>query len=637
MKTSGIMNNLRYFAAHGEADIRMYRGNFDITDHVENLHEIQPMTEISENDGVVRICVRCEEPGCNRLFIRIPADSEEHVCGGGEQFSCLDLRGRLFPIWTREQGVGRNKETEITQLADASDGGGGDYHTTFFPQSTFLSSRLYFFHLEGTAYAELDFTHEDYHQINVWGSEASFCLCSADSYAQLLEKLTGILGRQAVLPDWAMTGIWLGVQGGTERATSLLAACREGGAEIPAVWIQDWEGKRVTSFGKRLQWDWRWNAEMYPGLDKVIADDPDTRWMAYINPYLVEGGVLFAEAQQQGFFVKNAAGEDYLFDFGEYDCGVVDLTMPAAFEWYKGVIKKNIIAMGFKGWMADFGEYLPADAVCFGGSGLELHNAWPVLWAKCNREAVEECGKLGECVFYMRAGAAGSGKYSTLTWAGDQCVDWSEDDGLPSVITAALSLGMSGFGLHTCDCGGYTTLFHLHRTEELMERWLEFSCFTPVMRTHEGNRPDSNVQLYSNEKMIALAARWSKAHTALLPYLKKCVEMNAEKGIPVMRPLFFDDPANDALYDRNLFSYLLGEDVVVAPVVEEGADRRRLILPTGAWIHLWTGEEYAAGECTVCAPLGQPPVFIRKGSAYTELFESLRVGTAPQKASFSSI
>jgi alpha-glucosidase len=222
--------------------------------------------------------------------------------------------------------------------------------------------------------------------------------------------------------------------------------------------------------------------------------------MGYINPYLVEGGALFAEAAEKGYFVRRADGSNYLFDFGEFNCGVVDLTMPEAFGWYKDVIKTNLIGMGFRGWMADFGEYLPADAVCFGGSGLARHNEWPALWARCNREAVEESGE--PCVFFMRAGATFSQRYATLIWAGDQCVDWSDDDGLPSVITAALTLGMSGFGLHCSDTGGYTTLFHLKRDEELLLRWLEFSCFTPVMRTHEGNRPESNVQLYDNERTL---------------------------------------------------------------------------------------------------------------------------------------
>ena len=630
------------FLGKGEERIRMYRGNFDVSDRVSERLALRfegmegktavftsPELEgeyrvtITEEDGFVRLTGATEDGSFNRLWLRLRAESGEHVTGGGEQFSYLDLRGRLFPIWTREQGVGRNKLTEITRLADCSDGGGGDYHTTFFPQPTFVSSRLYFAHLENYEYGELDFRDPRFHEIALWSNAFSLAIGAGESYRELVGKLSALLGRQPELPDWAMRGIWLGAQGGTARVTELLERCRAGGMDVPAVWIQDWEGKRVTSFGKRLQWDWRWNREMYPGLDAVIAADRDTRWMGYINPYLVEGGVLFAEAKEKGYFVKNAAGEDYLFDFGEYDCGVVDLTMPEAFEWYKKVIRENLIGLGFRGWMADFGEYLPADAVCFGGSGMTEHNAWPLLWAKCNREAVEEAGLLGDCVFFMRAGAAGSGRYSTLTWAGDQCVDWSEDDGLPSVVTAALTLGMSGFGLHSCDAGGYTTLFGLKRDEELLLRWLEFACFTPVMRTHEGNRPDDNVQLYSSGEIIRKAARLSKLHTALLPYMKACVRENAETGAPVMRPLFFDAPDDARAYERENYSYFLGEELLVAPVVRPGEDERACYLPAGEWIHLWSGREYGPGEARVAAPMGYPPVFFRRGGAHEALFRSL--------------
>ena len=247
-----------------------------------------------------------------------------------------------------------------------------------------------------------------------------------------------------------------------------------------------------------------------------------------------------------------------------------------------------------------------------------------MLWAKCNREAVEEAGKLGDCVFFMRAGAAGSQRYSTLHWAGDQNVDWSEDDGLPSVITAALSLGLSGLGLETCDIGGYTTLFYLHRDAELLLRWTEFAAFTPVMRTHEGNRPASNVQLYDSPELIAAAARLTGLHNALLPYMKHCVEENSRLGLPVMRPLFFAEPGAARAYERGLYSYLLGGDVLVAPVVEPGAESRTLWLPQGEWVHLWTGARYGGGDVTVPAPLGQPPVFYRPDSAFAPLFAGLR-------------
>ena len=626
----------------GEADIRMFRGNFEISDRVDRridltltaaeegtLYFTHPELKgalslrLWEEAGLTHLRLRTEDERFNRLWLRLEAEPDEHVTGGGEQFSALDLRGKVYPIWTREQGVGRNKATEITRLADELDGSGGDYHTTFFPQPTFVSSRMYFVHLLNYEYAELNFEAADRHEIGVWTREAEFVIGTGADFPELLRKLSALLGRQPQLPDWAMKGLWLGVQGGTERAAALEERCRQHGVDLSAVWIQDWEGKRVTSFGKRLQWDWRWSREMYPGLDELIARDAPTVWMGYINPYLVEGGVLFREAAEQGFFVKRADGSDYLFDFGEFDCGVVDLSMPAAFDWYKNVIKQNLIGMGFKGWMADFGEYLPADAVCFGGSGLAMHNAWPMLWARCNREAVEEAGLLGDCVFFMRAGAAGSQRYATLVWAGDQCVDWSEDDGLPSVITAALTLGMSGFGLHCSDIGGYTTLFHLKRDEELLLRWLEFACFTPVMRTHEGNRPDSNVQLYDNERTLAAAARLSRIHTALLPYLRACVRENAETGAPVMRPLFWEHPEEERAWRRDAYSYLLGKDLLVCPVVEPGRESRSVWLPEDGWVLLWNGRRFGRGEAMAEAPMGKPPVFYRADSPWATLFREI--------------
>ena len=642
------------YLGRGKETIRMFRGNFDITDRVSERLALQftgcseeeaekngkrirkkilrfshaclqgeYLLTATEEDGVLSLEAESGDGRYNRLWILLTAEEGEHIVGGGEQFSALDLRGKLWPIWTREQGVGRNKLTEVTRLADALDGSGGDYHTTFFPQPTMVSSRLYFAHLENYEYAELDLREKNFHEIGLWSTSLRLKLCCRESFPALLESLTALLGRQMPLPDWSMKGLWLGVQGGTERAVALENRCRESGVDLSAVWIQDWEGKRVTSFGSRLQWDWRWNRERYPDLDRIIREDDKTAWMGYINPYLVEGGVLFREAEEKRYFVRREDGSDYLFDFGEYNCGVVDLTDPEAYSWYKNVIKTNLIGMGFRGWMADFGEYLPADAVCHEGSGLENHNKWPMLWAKCNREAVQEAEKEGEIVFFMRAGAAGSQAYAPLIWAGDQCVDWSEDDGLPSVITAALSLGMSGFGLHTCDAGGYTTLFHLKRDRELLLRWLEFACFTPVMRTHEGNRPESNVQLYDGEELLAPAARLTAIHNALFPYLKTCGEENARTGTPVMRPLFWEAPDEEIAWSHKLYSYLLGNDLLVAPVVSPGAESRKVWLPGNGWIHLWTGQALSEGWAEVSSPLGLPPVFYRSGSSFADLFTSI--------------
>ena len=167
------------FLGRGREEIRMFRGNFDIRDRVDE--RLRPrlvsvgedtlrfqhpdvageiLLQLAEREGLLYLSLSCPDPTVNRLWLRLYAEPGEHLVGGGEQFSALDLRGRLWPIWTREQGVGRNKLTEITRLADALDGSGGDYYTTFYPQATLVSSRFCFMHLENTEYAELDLREE---------------------------------------------------------------------------------------------------------------------------------------------------------------------------------------------------------------------------------------------------------------------------------------------------------------------------------------------------------------------------------------------------------------------------------------------------------------------------------------------
>ncbi|MEX8816089.1 TIM-barrel domain-containing protein, partial [Salmonella enterica] len=183
--------------------------------------------------------------------------------------------------------------------------------------------------------------------------------------------------------------------------------------------------------------NWKWNSDNYPQLDSRIKQwkEEGVQFLSYINPYVASDKDLCAEAAKHGYLAKDATGGDYLVEFGEFYGGVVDLTNPEAYDWFKDVIKKNMIALGCSGWMADFGEYLPTDTYLHNGVSAEImHNAWPALWAKCNYEALQETGKLGEILFFMRAGYTGSQKYSTMMWAGDQNVDWSLDDGLASVV-----------------------------------------------------------------------------------------------------------------------------------------------------------------------------------------------------------
>ncbi|MGA4622768.1 alpha-glucosidase [Citrobacter meridianamericanus] len=633
----------------GVADIDMFRGNFSIKDklnekialtgatvsespdgwrvHFSRGDTINATLHISTDEqGRLKLDLHNGDLNHNRIWLRLVANPDDHIYGCGEQFSYFDLRGKPFPLWTSEQGVGRNKNSYVTWQADCKENAGGDYYWTFFPQPTFVSTQKYYCHVDNSCYMNFDFSAPEYHELALWEDKTTLRFECADTYISLLEKLTALLGRQPELPDWIYDGVTLGIQGGTEVCQNKLDTMRNAGVKVNGIWAQDWSGIRMTSFGKRVMWNWKWNSDNYPQLDSRIKQwkEEGVRFLSYINPYVASDKDLCAEAAKHGYLAKDASGGDYLVEFGEFYGGVVDLTNPEAYDWFKEVIKKNMIELGCGGWMADFGEYLPTDTYLHNGVSAEImHNAWPALWAKCNYEALQETGKLGEILFFMRAGYTGSQKYSTMMWAGDQNVDWSLDDGLASVVPAALSLAMTGHGLHHSDIGGYTTLFDMKRSKELLLRWCDFSAFTPMMRTHEGNRPGDNWQFDGDAETIAHFARMTTVFTTLKPYLKQAVAQNSATGLPVMRPLFLHYEDDARTYTLK-YQYLLGQDLLVAPVHEQGRTDWTLYLPEDSWVNVWTGETYQGGEITVDAPIGKPPVFYRAKSEWASLFATLR-------------
>ncbi|MCB8838798.1 alpha-glucosidase [Aurantimonas sp. VKM B-3413] len=640
------------FVGRGEERMEMYRGNFDIEDYVTARIPLThaEVAEIGEGWRIAfaagpgqkpllsltvtgdarggQLAVAAHDPSLNRFWLRIVAEAGEHVFGGGEQMSYFDLAGRRFPLWTSEPGVGRDKTSAITFEADRTGRAGGDYYNTNYPQPTYLSSRRYALHLETTAYSVFDFRHDGFHEIEAWAMPERIELFARDRFTNLVTALSERFGRQPRLPDWALTGAIVGLKDGAN-SFARLERYIEAGARVSALWCEDWVGLRETSFGKRLFWDWKASDTRYPDLKRRIAElnERGIRFLGYVNPYLCNDGSLFPEAEAKGFLATDAAGATYLVDFGEFDCGVVDFTDEAACRWFEDrVIGENMIDHGLSGWMADFGEYLPIDLKLKSDADARLmHNRWPVLWGEVNARAVERKGRTGDIVFFMRAGYSGIQEHCPLIWAGDQSVDFSRHDGLVTVIVGALSCGLLGNAYHHSDIGGYTSLFGNVRSAELLKRWAEMAAFTSVMRTHEGNRPGENLQIDQNAEVLTHFARMTRIHAALAPYLGALADEAAATGLPLQRPLFLhheDDPRAFAVWD----AYLLGPDLLVAPVWRAGETRWTTYLPSDTdWVHLWSGERFAGGtDASVEAPFGEPPVFYREGSEFSEVFAGLR-------------
>jgi alpha-glucosidase (family GH31 glycosyl hydrolase) len=282
---------------------------------------------------------------------------------------------------------------------------------------------------------------------------------------------------------------------------------------LAAVWIQDWVGLRKAFDGDRLKWNWQLDTNYYPNWKETVkywGESHGIRVMTYINPFFSEtdGGKmslgarnLYREGITESFFVQSPQGGAYKMHSGSIEFCMLDTTNPSARLWMKDIMKKDMIENSDSaGWMADFGEYLPFDAVLYSKqNAAEYHNVYPEEWARINKEAVEEARKEKkshlmlkrqltngiatvsndqrglenelvsadrEVLYFMRAASLKSPAHTALFWLGDQLVSWDKHDGLKSAIVGALSGGIGGHSITHSDIGGYTMVSTERRKHE---------------------------------------------------------------------------------------------------------------------------------------------------------------------------
>ncbi|AAS69724.1 alpha-glucosidase [Leptospira interrogans] len=583
-----------------------------------------PLDEIS-----IRFKIKIEDVSLNRSYFRMVSDETENIFGLGEQFSHFNLKGKTPFLFTEEQGVGRGDQPITTGANLLADAGGNEY-TTYAPIPFFLTSKNRSVYFENSSYSKFDFSNSEEILVEFRENGLQGIIWKDSSPIKLVQKFTEKTGRTPELPDWAY-GTWLGIQGGKEKVLKQIEAARKEGNPITALWIQDWVGRRKTSFGSQLWWRWIADEKFYPEFKNFCSDlnKQGIHVLGYLNPFLATEGPLYEEAVQKGYLIKDKNGNNYVIETVGFPAVLLDLTHPEAVKWIQKIIQKNLIGVGLSGWMADFGEWLPLDASLYSGISADVyHNVYPVEWARINREAIRNVGKEGKIVFFTRSGYSGSMKHSTLFWEGDQMVSWGEHDGIVSAVTALLSGGLSGISINHSDIGGYTTINNpirnYHRSKELFLRWAELNVFSSVFRTHEGNRPEKNHQSYSDEETIQEFARYGKMHFALKEYLKFLIKEAFKTGLPVVRPLYLHYSMDRKTHDLKR-EFLLGEDLLVFPVLEEGEIFVSGYLPEGEWEHVWTEKIFTGkNEVKVEAPLGAPAIFLKKnGIWYSKLKNAL--------------
>ncbi len=588
----------------------------------------------------------------NRLFLNFASRSEEQFFGFGEQYTYFDLKGRTVPILSTEQGHLRGRQPYTFFLNRISPGAAGAWYTTYASVPFYMTSDQHAFYLKTSEFSAFDLEDRDQVEVRIWARQMEGEILKGERPLDLIETYTEYAGRLPKPPQWFHRGAIVGIMGGSERVRELWQKLKEQGTPIAAFWLQDWQGKRVTSLGIRMWWNWELDREVYPDWERLVGDfaEEGIRTLGYVNPFLSDVSSkatakvnLFAEAKAKGYLIRKANGEPYEIDSGGFTGSLVDLSNPEAFAWYRDVLIRQMVGIGLKGWMADFGEAVPFDAQMQAGAAPVLHNRYPELWARLNREVLEKAQLEGEGLIFLRSGFTKSPGMAPMFWLGDQMTTWDEYDGLKSAITGLLSGGLSGFSINHADIGGLIAMkrqvlgvpiVNFQRSKELLLRGIEMSAFTSAYRNHEGNDPTHSHQIASDAETLAFYAYFAKVFALLADYRDTVFQEAHDRGYPVARHLFLHYP-KDPNVSTAPYQWLLGSDFLIAPVVDPGQQEKALYLPEGQWVHVWSGREYVVSSqglrVTVPAPLGQPPVFYKKGSAAGEEFQR-RLKALPRAA-----
>ena len=563
----------------------------------------------------------------DRITLAVARDADEKVFGLGEQFAhdTLDLVGREIPVIAQEGGVGRGHQPISAAVNAASPGSAGSEESTYYAAAHYLTSKNRSLFLENTEVAWFDLTGSDT-EIRLYSGSMSGEILHGDSPLELIERFTEWSGRMPVPPSWLGDGAVVALARPLDESLEIVDGLLAEDARISAVWNQTWSGVNETTIGEQVLWNWTLNKEGWGPFVEDL-DDRGIRTLCYVNsmfivepPYELDRH-LYTEGAELGHFVRDGDGEVLQMPVTAFDVALLDLSSADARDWMRELIQDELVDnAGCSGWMADFAEALPFEAqMADEVSAATWHNRYPVEWARLNREVVE--ANDGELLVFNRSGHTATPGASTLLWEGDQLTTWDKYDGLVSALHGLISGGFSGIALNHSDIGGYTSLsaggVGYSREPEQLKRWTEMAAFTAVMRTHEGNQPGENAQIYSDDEAREHFARMTRVYVALGFYREQLFEDAATRGWPVVRHLAMHYPEDPTAWEVD-DQFLLGEHILVAPIKNKCWTwpycpyDKELYLPEGQWVHLWSGEVHEGGRTIVQkAPIGEPAVFYR--------------------------
>ena len=532
--------------------------------------------------------------------------------------------------------------------------------TTLLQQNTHvvipfvLSSRGYGFLWNNPATGRADFATNG----TRWLADATpgldYWITTGDSPAEILSRYVAATGKPPVLPEWA-TGFWQ-CKLRYRSQSEILAVAREyRRRNLPLSCIV------IDFFAWTKQGEWQFDATDWPDPQKLVHElgEMGIKTIVSIWPTVSANAESYVEMREKGYLLRTERGVPVVIQFPDKDpYGVHFLTYydpfnPEARDYHWARVQKGYVEKGITNFWLDAcePEMRPAHADHVRthlGNGAEMLSAFSLLHASRYAQGLKAAGA-EDAVLLCRSTWAGGQRFPTILWSGDV---WSTWEDYRAQIAAGLHAAMSGIGWWTTDIGGF---YEGHRDNpdfhELLVRWFEFGVFSPICRLHGVRVPngvpyaapdgevdygkelfqvftdtggDNEVWSYTPE-LLEIFTDLLTLRERLRPYLMECFVHYAETGLPPMRPLGFVFPDQVGLMGQN--AYMLGDDLLVAPVVEAGATSRQIDLPGGQdWVAVWTGKVHVGGSAVNAdAPLGRLPVFSRKAAwdRRKEVFGSL--------------
>ncbi|MGI8460015.1 MAG: TIM-barrel domain-containing protein [Solirubrobacterales bacterium] len=573
------------------------------------------------------------------------AEPSERFYGFGERSDFVERRGHEAENYVSDGPV-RVEDREYTRPFVPPWAARDRDDSTYFPLPWLLSSRGWGVLIDEDATSRLRpaIEREDRWEAQVDGARLRLRIFSGPTPAKALARFTAAVGRQPepeapwTFGPWFQTGQPNVIPPAEEQG--IIDIQRAAGVPV-SVGETQMHHLPCGAHESRLDAERERNAYFHAaGLARLVYFNPSL-CLSYSEVYdrAAAAGVLQSSPGGAVFNYPAFVGGSGPLGFTEEPLAQFDWTNPATEGFYAELVDEAV-GLGADGWMEDFGEGSPTTGVVQhdGSSGDAAHNRYPTDYHCAVKRIADRFDR--PLVRHQRSGWTGSAACAEVVWGGDPTTVWGFD-GISSVVTQALSIGLSGVARWGTDIGGYVsygagqeakpgTTEDETLTDELLTRWMEVGALMPVMRTKRSGiavpsypRP----QVY-DEKHIEDWRRLTELHHQLNPYLRAADETYRRSGLPIVRHMVLSHPRSGRAQDAD-DQYLFGADLLAAPVVEPEVRGRSAWLPKGRWVEWWDSTRMAkngayeldrlrtvgGGRTRILdAPLGEPPLLLRAGA-----------------------